>query len=110
MYIPQQRPLLDTRYPIVLRSGVKADIELQGEVFYAFLYCECIHETGYKIVSVHRTKAGAWHAKQAAQWEAEVQAQQECRFRGVLREEKTASWRRVSSDSGFRVAAIVINP
>ncbi len=35
------------------------------DVFYAAKYCECIHESSYAVISLHRTKTGAYRAMKA---------------------------------------------
>ena len=37
------------------------------QTLWAFHVCPCTHESAYALVSLHRTKAGAWKAKHAYQ-------------------------------------------
>lgn len=39
------------------------------DTLYGFFYTDCIYESAYALVSLHRTKHGAWEACRKAQWD-----------------------------------------
>jgi len=46
---------------------------MKPDTLYGFFYCSCIYESADALQSLHRTKAGAWHALRAALFARAVQ-------------------------------------
>jgi hypothetical protein len=87
----------------------------EGRV-YAYLYCSDICESGFTVVSLHRTMAGAYRAKQRAQFGMELDALKDNRryAREIARTtknrvEKDKYWRRTDTDTAHMIAEYVVN-
>lgn len=49
--------------------------KVQAEELWGFFHTDCVHESAYGLVSLHRSKAAAWRAMHRAQWNAWVKVQ-----------------------------------
>jgi len=67
--------LKDVRAPKAVRDGLVKPKKNNKEIFkpmkvFSFLYCGCIHESGYETISIHKTKKGAIDAMKKDKAEA----------------------------------------
>lgn len=85
-------------------------------VVYAYLYNSCLYESSYAVVSLHKTIAGAYKAKQKSQYALELEALQQNRRddRSFSREcgfplRKGDSWRRADRSVGHMIAQFQVH-